>query len=340
LGDFFIDTGPGKDAMARYADRMSELDQVSPLGSNVSYNNSGFYLLGYLIELVVGKPYEESLKELVLEPLRLKDCFFEPSQVMVNRFSVGHRIVNGTAEVAVPWALPRAAYPAGGITCNVNELLNYAKFHIDGGKTASGEQLLKGETIKKMHAPHETYWGEKELVGLSWFINIENNNKIILHGGGTVGQFSTLQLIPDHKFAFAIFTNADSGRQLIESARKWILKEYIGIKIEDPQLIDVPIEKKKECEGRYVLPRLGYTDIRLLGERLIAQDVSTGGFPTEDTPPAPTPPPYTLAHIEENRLVVTDGQFKNSKIEIISDKTGDYKWYRQGGRIHIREPIQ
>ncbi len=61
LGDFFIGTGSGEDAMAKYASRMSELDQVSPLGSNVSYNNSGFYLLGYLIELVSGKSYEETL---------------------------------------------------------------------------------------------------------------------------------------------------------------------------------------------------------------------------------------------------------------------------------------
>ena len=340
LGDFFIETGSGKDAMAKYVCRMSELEQVSPLGSNVSYNNSGFYLLGYLIELVTGKSYEETLNELVLEPLGLKDCLLEPGQVMVNRFSVGHRVVDGTAEVAVPWALPRAAYPAGGLICNVNELLKYAIFHIDGGKTHNGDQLLKGEAIEKMQTPQETYWGEKEHVGLSWFINNENGKKIILHGGGTVGQVSTLQFIPEHEFAFAIFTNADSGGQLIESARKWILKEYVGIEIEDPQPIDVPIKKKKECEGRYALPRLGYTDIRLLGERLIAQEVSTGGFPAEDTPPAPAPPPYTLTHIEEDRLVVTDGQFKNNKIEIIRDKTGAFKWFRQGGRIHLREPVQ
>jgi len=340
LGDFFIETGSGKDAMAKYVGRMSELDQVSPLGSNVSYNNSGFYLLGYLIELVAGKSYEETLNELVLEPLGLKDCLLEPSQVMVNRFSVGHRVVDGTAEVAVPWALPRAAYPAGGLTCNVNELLKYAKFHIDGGKTHNGDQLLKGETIEKMQTPQETYWGEKEFVGLSWFITNENDKKIIDHGGGTVGQVSTLQFIPEDEFAFAIFTNADTGGQLIESARKWILKEYIGIEIEDPLPIEVPIEKKKECEGRYILPRLGYTDIRLLGERLIAQDVSTGGFPTEDTPLAPEPPPYTLTYIEEDRLVVTDGKFKNTKIEIIRDKTGAFKWFRHGGRIHLREPIQ
>ena len=93
LGDFFIETGSGKDAMAKYVCRMSELEQVSPLGSNVSYNNSGFYLLGYLIELVAGKSYEETLNELVLEPLGLKDCLLEPSHVMFNVLSVVHSVV-------------------------------------------------------------------------------------------------------------------------------------------------------------------------------------------------------------------------------------------------------
>ena len=339
LGDFFIGTGSGEDAMAKYASRMSELDQVSPLGSNVSYNNSGFYLLGYLIELVSGKSYEETLNELVLEPLGLIDCLLEPSQVMVNRFSVGHRVTDGIAEVAIPWALPRAAYPAGGLTSNVNDLLKYSKFHIDGGKTHNGDQILNVKTVEKMQTPQETIWADKELVGLSWFINNEDGKKIILHGGGTVGQVSTLQFIPEDEFAFAILTNSNSGGQLITSVRKWILKEYAGVEIEDPKPIDIPIEKKKECEGRYVLPRLGYTDIRVLGGKLIAQDVSLGGFPTEDTPPVPTPPPYTLEYIENDRLIVVDGPFKNVKYDIFRDKNGAVKWLRGAGRIQNREPM-
>jgi len=104
--------------------------------------------------------------------------------------------------------------------------------------------------------------------------------------------------------------------------------------------IDVPMDKKRDCEGRYVLPGYTYTDIHLNGERLVAQDVPIGGFPTEDTPPAPAPPPYTLAFIEEDRLVVLDGKFKDTKAELIRDPTGAIRWLRRGGRLHIREPIE
>lgn len=340
LGDFFIDTGPGDYAGAKYARRMADLEQMSPLGSRFSYNNAGFYLLGFLITLVTEQPFEEALKELVLEPLQLENCFLRAEDVMVHRFAVGHRVQDGEATVARPWALPRAVYPAGGLICNVDELLKYAAFHMGDGKTPQGERLLETESLTMMQTPQKEVWGHKETVGLSWFINVEQGTKIVSHGGGTVGQITTLQFIPDHEFAFAILTNAGSGDHVISAARRWILEEYLGIEPDDPQHIEVPPEKMKACEGRYRLPRLKYIDMRLLGQRLIAQEVPTGGFPTEDTPPPPAPPPYTLAFVEEDRLVAVDGPFKDAKIELIRDATGAVKWLRRGRRLYLREPIE
>lgn len=339
LGDFFIDTGPGANAAARYAERMAELIQVAPVGSQFSYNNSGFYLLGYLISLISEKPFEEAVRELVLEPLQLENCFLRPEDVMVHRFVVGHRVQDGEASVAKPWALPRAIYSAGGIVCPVDELLKYAAFHMGDGKTSEGEQVLQAESMAQMQTPQATIWSDKEHIGLSWFITFAQGTKIVSHGGGTVGQITRLEFIPDRDLAYAILTNASSGDHVINATRNWILKEYAGIDTVDAEPLDVPLEKLKECEGRYTLPRLKYIDVRVLGERLIAQDVPTGGFPTEDTPPPPAPPPYTLAFVEENRLTVQDGPFKDAKLELIRDEQGSIKWLRYGRRLYAREPV-
>ena len=56
--------------------RMMELDQIAPVGSLFSYNNSGFRLLGFIIELVTKKSYEEAIGDLVFTPLVLEKCFF------------------------------------------------------------------------------------------------------------------------------------------------------------------------------------------------------------------------------------------------------------------------
>lgn len=339
LGDFFIDTGSGEDAGAKYAERMAELEQISPPGSQFSYNNAGFYLLGYLISLVTEKPYEDALRELVLEPLQLENCFLRPEDVMVHRFVVGHRVQHGETAVAEPWALPRAVYPAGGIVCHVDELLKYAAFHLGDGKAPDGEQLLQPEAMAVMQRPQATIWRDKEHIGLSWFVTFEQGTKIVSHGGGTVGQITRLEFVPDRDLAYAILTNANSGDHVINATRKWILKEYGGIDTVDAEPMDVPIETLKECEGRYTLPRLKYIDVRVLGERLIAQEAPTGGFPTEDTPPPPAPPPYTLSFIEEDRLAVQDGPAKDAKMELIRDEQGAVKWLRYGRRLYTREPV-
>ena len=134
-GDLFDDTGAGEDALAKYVGNMADLEQLAPLGTVWSYNNAGFSLAGYVIEVTTGKSYQAALQELVLEPLGLKDSYLDPGDVITHRFSVGHNVTEEGIQVARPWPLPRSLHPAGGITCHVQDLLRYARFHLGDGTT-------------------------------------------------------------------------------------------------------------------------------------------------------------------------------------------------------------
>jgi CubicO group peptidase (beta-lactamase class C family) len=68
-GDYFLDTGSGDDALAKYVAAMADLPQNTPVGQHWSYNNAGFYLLGHVIERVTGQSFEQVLQTMVLEPL-------------------------------------------------------------------------------------------------------------------------------------------------------------------------------------------------------------------------------------------------------------------------------
>jgi CubicO group peptidase (beta-lactamase class C family) len=335
VDDFWINTGVGDDAIAKFAEQMTKFDQISPLGSLFSYSNSGFMLLGYIIELVTGKSYEEAIGEFVFTPLALENCFFKPSDVMINRFSVGHIVEDGEPSIADSWARPRATNPSGSLVSNVDDLLKYARFYLEGGKTYDGNQILETDTIRMMQTPQQDRWADREYVGLGWMLDFENTEKIVQHWGGTLGQISTLQILPDHNFAFAILTNADTGAKLIGPTIKWCLREYIGIETEEPEPIDVRLDKRKEIEGRYMLTGIDHVDLRLLGERLVAQVVPAGEDPAEDSPLAS---PYTLEFIEEDRLVMVDGRFEGSNVDLFRDASGTVKWLRLGGAVHIREP--
>jgi CubicO group peptidase (beta-lactamase class C family) len=323
-GDFFLDTGPGDDACAKYVAAMADLEQVSPLGEIWSYNNAGFYVLGHLIEIITEKSYAEALHEMLLEPLGLKDTFFDPGDVLTHRFAVGHYEGN----VARPWPLPRSAYAAGGITCTVQDLLAYAKFHMGDGSISEDVRLLNPESLTLMQTPQVTVW-DKNRWGLPWAIDDTYETRLVAHGGGTTGQISLFTFAPEKQLAWAIFTNAGTGGQANTEIHKKILKEYLGIEVEEPKPMQATEEQLAPFVGKYSRP---FADVHLgiLGGRLVGQMIYKMGFPDKDSPPPPAPPPFTLGLIEEDRLMVLDGPMKEVRADIIRQTDGSVGWIRAG----------
>lgn len=335
VGDFFHDTGAGADAFPKYMADMAELEQLAPIGTVWSYNNSGFFLVGYVIEAVTEQSYEATLKELVFEPLGLENSFFDPGDVMTYRFAVGHNVGDEGAQIARPWPLPRAAYAGGGITCHVKDLLRYASFHVGDGKTEDGTQLLTPESLSMMQSTQAPVWND-ETWGLTWGLDVKNETRLVGHGGGTAGQISLLTLVPEHRFAVAVFTNANSGGFVTNDVTKWALKEYLGLEKPDPEPIEATEEELAEFVGRYSRPMMDL-ELGMLGGRLIAQATYKAGFPTKDSPPPPPPPPTTVGLCEKDRLIVLDGMMKDATGEVIRKPDGSIGWLRFGGRIHIRQ---
>ncbi len=335
-GDVFDDTGAGDDALDKYVANMVALEQLAPPGEVFSYCTSGFCLAGLVIEKVTGKSYQAVLKELVLEPLGMQSSYLEPSDLMTYQFVVGHNVAEGGAKVARPWSLPRALWPAGGIICNVKDLLSYARFHLGDGSVNDETKLLSAESMTQMQSPQVTTRGD-EVGGLSWGIGKAGGTRLIWHKGGTTGQISLLQLIPQHDFAVAVLTNADRGDSVTNEVSRWALKNYLGLKAPgSPKPIESTEEELAQYAGRYVRP---YVEIELgmLGGRLIGQlTFKKGGFPTKDVPPPPTPPPVVVCRCEKDRLIALDTVAGDTTADIVRKADGSIGWLRFYGRIHAR----
>jgi CubicO group peptidase (beta-lactamase class C family) len=338
-GDFFHGTGAGDDAIARYVADMAELPQLAPIGTHWSYNNAGFSLAGYVIEAATGKRYETVLSEQVLAPLGLEHTFFDPGEVITHGFAVGHSVVEGKARVARPWPLDRAIYPAGGITCHVKDLLRYARFHLGDGRAEDGTRLLSLESLTMMHSPQVTL-REGEAWGLSWGIVDEiEGARQVRHGGGTKGQISLLVLVPEHDLALAVLTNADPGGLITDEVRRWVLKELLGLEAPRAEPIDAEEEELAQYAGRY-RGYYGDLDLGVLGGKLVGQVTYKRGFPNEDVPPPPAPPPMSVALCAKDRLLVLDGPDKDSIGDAIRRPDGSIGWLRFSGRLHEREEAE
>lgn len=337
-GDYFDDTGTGDDALAKMVTRLDRLAQLTSPGTVYSYNNAGFYLVGRLLEIAAGKPYEAVVKELLLNPLQMNMSFFFPGDMMTYRVASGHEAVykdeNKGPEVARPWGLARAGNAIGGLVSTVKDLLQYARFHM-GGTTSDEKQLLKPATLELMQMP-QVKDGQGESVGLSWFIREVDGITIIRHGGATNGQMASLQIVPSHHFAFVFLTNSDRGSELYTQLGRWLLEHYLGIIDKMPSPIPASTGDLAQFEGSYSALA---TEIhmKIKDSDLILEQIPKGGFPTADTPASPPPPPVRVALFAPDHFVALDEPEKDACGEFLRNPDGSIAWLRFGGRLHAKE---
>ncbi|MCB8961889.1 MAG: beta-lactamase family protein [Ardenticatenales bacterium] len=334
VGDLFEDTGMGDDAKARYVALMADLEQLAPFGHHFSYNNAAFGVAGRIIEKVTGKLYEQVIQERIFDPLGMTHSYFDPGDVMIHRFAVGHRKGEAGPEVGFPWPLPRYAYSVGAITCTVADLLRYAQFYLAGGKSANGEQLLTAESIAQLWSDGVEIDPGAGRMGVSWFRRDIAGVRTHRHGGATVGQISEFVILPEQQAAYAIFTNADSGRQLNSAASKWIMANYFDASEPDPQQDDTA--DLAPYAGKYSRPMIDI-DLSYADGELTGIVTAKRGFPSRNSPVQPPSPPFQLVALQDGDLWVPDGPFKGTRGHIIRTENGAIDYLRFGLRLHKRQ---
>lgn len=337
VGDHFIDTGRGADAVAAYVASMADLPQLAPQGFAFSYNNSAFAVAGRVIEVVTNQSYEQAMREMLFEPLGMNNSFFEAADVMVRRFAVGHQILpDEPVTVGTPWPLPRAMYAAGAVAADAIDMLTYAQFYLDLGITHSGEQHLSKASTDVLWTPQFSTQSSRGSVAHSWFVRDEAGVTSYSHGGATVGQMSAFKIIPDKQFAFVSLTNGSSGGLFNQELEGFLLKELCQIEEPEPALVKFTDEDLAELAGRYSRPMV---DIELSVDegKLIGQVTPKQGFPTKETPPRPPLPPHEYGLLANGDLRALDGPIKGAQLQILRQEDGRIGWIRGSMRLHRKE---
>ena len=98
---------------------------------------------------------------------------------------------------------------------------------------------------------------------MPWGINEIDGVRIVAHGGGTLGQISLLQLVPERDFALAILTNADQGGMVVQELSRWALKRYLELETPVPEPIESSEEELASYAGLYSRPS-GETNAELI----------------------------------------------------------------------------
>jgi dipeptidyl aminopeptidase/acylaminoacyl peptidase/CubicO group peptidase (beta-lactamase class C family) len=246
-GDVFTDTGRGDDCLEKYVDVLGEAGQNHPLGATWSYCNSGFALLGRVIEKVTGQTWDQAMRERLYAPLGLDHTVTLPEEALMFAAAVGHDEQDGELVPAPAWQLPRSIGPAGLVTSTVADVLAFARMHLTGGLTADGTRVLSEESAAAM-AAHQADLPDKIVLGDSWGLGWIrfgwDGQRLIGHDGNTLGQAAFLRVLPDPDngggFAVTLLTNGGQTRDLYEDLYREIFGELAGVEL--PERFAPPAE--------------------------------------------------------------------------------------------------
>jgi CubicO group peptidase (beta-lactamase class C family) len=248
-GDVFVDTGRGDDCLEKYMTVLESAVQIFPVGATWSYCNSGFSILGRVIEVIEEKVWDAVMKERLFAPLGLTHTNTLPEEAIMFDAAVGH-VKGGDEPVVAPiWVLQRNAGPAGLINARVADLVTFARLHLAGGKAKDGTQLISPETAAAMVA-HQADCPEIYLLGDSWGLGIIRSDwhgaRVFGHGGNTIGQAAFLHWYPEGNLAVGLLTNESSAMALYQQLYGEIFRELAGVEIQemleppaDPPALDI-----------------------------------------------------------------------------------------------------
>ncbi|MBI3653716.1 MAG: serine hydrolase [Acidobacteria bacterium] len=160
-------------------------------GEKFKYNNSGYFLLGYIIEKVSGKSYEQYLQENIFAPLGMKNTGYDHSNVVLQNRASGYSVKGKELENAeyLDMSVPGGA---GALYSTVEDLYLW-------DRALYTEKLLKKATLEKIFTPFKSNyaWG--------WFVDEQFKHKRITHGGGIDGFNTTIaRFVNDDVFIVAL----------------------------------------------------------------------------------------------------------------------------------------
>jgi CubicO group peptidase (beta-lactamase class C family) len=176
---------------------LKNFQPVREPGAQYEYSNLAVGLLAVILERVSGKTYEQLLREIIWQPLKMNNTRIVLGKSDSALFATGH---NAQADPNHSWEFISLA-GAGAIRSSVNDLLNYARAQFCGG---SGSLAL----CKAITLSHQQTWARNQTrVGLGWHLISREGSSYIFHNGQTGGYYSVLLINPETSNAVVMLTN-------------------------------------------------------------------------------------------------------------------------------------
>ena len=248
--------------VARFRDKPLDFQP----GEKWSYSNSGYVLLGYLLEKASGESYEKFVQENIFGPLGMKDSGYDSNSAIIPRRAAGYAprkdgpVNAGFIHMSIPFS-------AGALYSTTEDLLRWEQ-GLFGGK------LLSAASLAKMTTPF------KDDYACGVGVHTVGGHKVIDHGGGIEGFNTYLAYYPEDKLTVVALGNlsGDAPQQIVTRLAAVVHGERVDLPSERTEITLAP-KILEQYVGTYELaPKINMM-ITLEGGQLITQVSGQGKVP-------------------------------------------------------------
>jgi CubicO group peptidase (beta-lactamase class C family) len=227
-------------------------------GEKWSYSNSGYVLLGYIIEKVSGKSYAEFVAENIFKPLGMNDSGYDSNSAVIAHRAAGY-VPTPTGPSNAGFIHMSVPFSAGALYSTTEDMMRWEN-GLFGGK------LLSPASLEKMTTAF------KQDYGLGVFVAKENGHRVIGHAGGIDGFNTQVSYYPDDKLKVIVLGNLN-GAAPTEIAQKLAAAargDKIVLPTERKEVSVAPAVMAKYV-GNYQLAPTFVITINQEGDHLLAQ---------------------------------------------------------------------
>jgi CubicO group peptidase (beta-lactamase class C family) len=195
------------DALEMRARALRTVPLNRPVGQTYEYSNTGYQLLGLIVQEVSGQSYEGYMREHLFTPLQMQQTFTDWTEARSHNAAAGYRYWFGMplpGEIAID----RAGLPSGGLTASVEDVAHFLVPQLNGGRFGD-TAILSADGIAEMQRPIAHIPSSDEFYAMDWGIQPIGGVPAVSKGGD-MGDFKTMMiLIPERQLGLVVLMNTN-----------------------------------------------------------------------------------------------------------------------------------
>jgi CubicO group peptidase (beta-lactamase class C family) len=204
LPGFFQDVSRNPYSVSDFVKKYASGDLQFEPGSKFAYNNSGYFLLGAIIEKVTGKPYDQVLKENIFDPLGMKDTGYDRHDTILKKRATGYeKNLKGLRNS--PYLDMSIPYAAGSLYSTVEDLYIW-------DQALYTDKLISAKSKELMYTPGLQNYAYGWIVAKIPMGENNGTKNVITHGGGINGFNTLITRLVDDKHLIVMLNNTGGTR--------------------------------------------------------------------------------------------------------------------------------